>query len=134
MSIECFYFTQNFLTICISILHINQHSTKDRLHTLFCWWFIQFFQNLLCAFIRLWTWKWLQTKLQVNTSCQNYNLQGASILNCDQNITYKGRRQAAGFVKPCSLGTALGFLNEPEASSFQLKWNKNQGFKFNWLM
>ena len=55
-----------YLTICISILHVNQHSTLDCFHILLGRGFFQFFQNLLCAFIRLWTWKyiwknWLQS-------------------------------------------------------------------------
>ena len=49
-----------YLTICISILHVNQHSTLDCFHILLGRGFFQFFQNLLCAFIRLWTWKSIQ--------------------------------------------------------------------------
>ena len=42
-----------YLTICISILHVNQHSTLDCLHILFSRRFFQFSQDLLCAFVRL---------------------------------------------------------------------------------
>ena len=64
-----------YLTICISILHVNQHSTLDCFHILLGRGFFQFFQNLLCAFIRLWTWKsiwknWLQSNSLISKILQ----------------------------------------------------------------